>query len=299
MAASTRVEILKYKEIQTPNWRLLDNGAADEPDQLKPPPASTSGKKDSNRKSKGSKTAGNNNKSEAAAAKSTDSNNKKTAKEAEMAMITKELAELAASAATTASSVIDDISDSAYELLHSMAEADERKQWASAVNIATSRKSRRLAEASSGYNTPDPMSPGSAVDTLEMQGGTRPSSPEAASTEPSTPTAASIRNRRRTSSVTKVRDRNPSEDQTLLSRCPTPQEDIAPWEPKLFPLSENDYQEMLADMPRGYELGPVTVEPAANAEVNSATSRRESLEENDEGKFVQSVFFILSYTIRF
>ena len=87
---------------------------------------------------------------------------------------------------------------------------------------------------SSGCNTPDPLSPSMVekVDTLEVN--TRPSTP----TDSSTPInadgsvaahiAASIRNRRRTSSATKSRDRNLSEDcasatsTAAHSRCTTP-----------------------------------------------------------------------------
>ena len=77
-----------------------------------------------------------------------------------------------------------------------------------------------------------------------------------------------------------------------VSRCPTPQ-DIPPWETRKFPLDENEFNEMLEDMPKGYEQGPVTVEPAANAEVNSAVSRRESLEdENEEGNWNSTLFKI-------
>ena len=65
-----------------------------------------------------------------------------------------------------------------------------------------------------------------------------------------------FRHRRRTSSATKSRDRNPSED-TQSSRCTTPvvidsiQEEIIPFEPRRFPLTDTEYNIMLEDMPEG------------------------------------------------
>ena len=88
---------------------------------------------------------------------------------------------------------------------------------------------------SSGCNTPDPLSPSMVekVDTLEVN--TRPSTPTDNSIQVNTDVAvtpniaASIKNRRRTSSATKSRDRNPSEDASVSasstaahSRCTTP-----------------------------------------------------------------------------
>merc|ERR1719210_2493372 len=86
------------------------------------------------------------------------------------------------------------------------------------------RSHRRInsqAEASSGGNTPDPMSP-CQVDSVEV--ATRPSTPDETTTPVGTPNsgAATIKGRRRTSSTTiKSRDRNPSED-APSSRCTTP-----------------------------------------------------------------------------
>ena len=88
---------------------------------------------------------------------------------------------------------------------------------------------------SSGCNTPDPLSPSMVekVDTLEVN--TRPSTPTENTVQVNSDTtvaaniAASIKNRRRTSSATKSRDRNPSEDASVSasstaahSRCTTP-----------------------------------------------------------------------------
>ena len=94
------------------------------------------------------------------------------------------------------------------------------------------------------------------VDSVEVN--TRPSTPD----ELSTPNA--IKNRRRTSSITlKPRDRNPSEDSP---RCPTPgtsgsefsvplpyYPQIDPYEPRKFPIPDDEYTLMCEEMPSGFD----------------------------------------------
>lgn len=269
IAASTRVEKLKYKEILTPTWRLIDEDPFDWPKPVSTPkPTPIKPKANFNK----------------------DSKDKEKEKESMVTTVTAAMAEVAASAATTIDDLrnMEDISDLNYEVRHSKAEVEEQKRWtkplkaltsassSSSSNTANRSRSRRQgshAEASSGCNTPDPLSPGTVerVDTLEVT--TRPSTPvnDESPTLMSTPTsnnAASIRNRRRTSSATKSRDRNPSED-TQSSRCTTPSgveqlqqqqqsqhEYVAPFEARQFPLSEEDYNFMLEDMPSGHECPP-------------------------------------------
>merc|ERR1719188_422708 len=101
---------------------------------------------------------------------------------------------------------------------------DSRSSEVAAAPAAAASAAQTAASASaSGENTPaGPLSPGAVVDTLEV--ATRPSTPEGGGggggEESPGGTPGSIRNRRRTSSATKSRDRNPSEDQP--SRCATP-----------------------------------------------------------------------------
>merc|ERR1719273_2284500 len=266
IAASARVEIIKYKEIDTPRWRVVDEDIS-VPVPLPPsatPTTPTVKKQKPGRKAKNSK------------------NNKSS----EPTLVTAAMAEAAASAATTAAeynSVHEDISESVYQLRHSRAEVDEKKRYSTPVRIVgmgsganRNRSHRRLnsqAEASSGCNTPDPMSP-SQVDSVEV--ATRPSTPDEATVTPTgTPgnSAASIKGRRRTSSTTvKSRDRNPSED-AQSSRCTTPgitepqqqsqqqattflQPQLYPWvdpfESRKFPLTDEDYTAMLEEMPTGF-----------------------------------------------
>ena len=239
IAAATRVERIKYKEILTPTWR-------------------TTVEADDEREGETSTTT------------------------------TKTAAE------------VEDIAEHVYEARHAKAEQEEKRRWqlplwksSGGQRSRSRRQDSCRTEASSGCNTPDPLSPGMVekVDSLEVN--TRPSTPvnpppgseensnSAPGTAektpqhsaPATPLAAgSIRNRRRTSSATKSRERNPSED-TQSSRCTTPTQqeqqqqqqsqqqqqqqssshdggtDVPPFEPRNFPLAEEDYSKMLAEMP--------------------------------------------------
>ncbi len=279
IAASTRVEKLKYKEILTPTWRLIEdyNGGG-------PPPSNTpvteveKEKKPKTPQSKKSK--GKVNKVE-----------KKSEIESST-LVTAEMAEAAASAATTEaeySSHNEDISEVAYEVRHSKAEVEEQKRWSKPLKVigmgsTTNRnrsQKRQNSQADSGCNTPDPMSP-SQVDSVEVN--TRPSTPD--ETPTSTPNAASIKNRRRTSSTTiKSRDRNPSED-AQSSRCTTPgtmeqlllpppasyHPIVEPFEPRKFPLSEEEYTIMAEEMPSGFDqLSDVPIDPVAGTEAGDQT----------------------------
>ena len=262
---------------------------------------------------------------------STTSANKKV----ESNLISAEMAEVAASAAMTEAELanFEDISLSSYEARHYKAEVEEQKRWSQPLKVIgmgsgtnRNRSSRRQnSQADSGCNTPDPMSPGNKkhilkyliqqcqyllfsgsvekVDSVEVN--TRPSTPD----ELSTPNA--IKNRRRTSSITlKPRDRNPSEDSP---RCPTPgtsgsefsaplpmYPQIDPYEPRKFPISDEDYTLMCEEMPSGFDTvstsegggqpceeleEPISLEnvPAASVASTSnpvASSRRASSQES-------------------
>ena len=110
-----------------------------------------------------------------------------------------------------------------------------QRQDSRSSNIEKSKGFDAGGSLSSGCNTPDPLSPSMVekVDTLEVN--TRPSTPTENTVQVNSDTtvaaniAASIKNRRRTSSATRSRDRNPSEDASVSasstaahSRCTTP-----------------------------------------------------------------------------
>ncbi len=264
MAASTRVEKLQYKEILTPTWRILDDeDCADLKEEEK---------------------------------------------------------------------FAEDISQSMYETRHAKAELEEQRRWQLPLWKSSggqrSRASRRQdssscrTEASSGCNTPDPLSPG-MVESLEVT--TRPSTPvggsstnapataagggEVSEQQVSSEKAASIRNRRRTSSAAKSRDRNPSEDASQNSRCttPTPQDqqqvvevEVLPFESRSFPLDQQEYEGMVAEMPveerpseetvtlptpaapSNAEANPSLLTPVRTAGAACTSSRNSSSAEEDE-----------------
>ena len=207
----------------------------------------------------------------------------------------------------------EEISFEIFEARHAKAELEEQRRWQTPLYKTTggqrSRSHRRQDSrtqevgAGSGYNTPDnPLSPGMVerVDTLEVN--TRPSTPTedllnsaagSGASLPTTPTmAASIRNRRRTSSATKSRDRNPSEDTQASSRCTTPTGttaaagagassgagasqpasefaepslEVNPFDDRAFPLTDEDYQSMLEDMPNGHDVPAIGEDPNSSS----------------------------------
>merc|ERR1719318_386461 len=286
MAATTRVEKLQYKEIQTPSWKEVDETNT----AVNSPPVA---------QKKGPVKVEDNIKPESA-----DDDD------------------------------FEDISDLMFKLMHAKAEEEERVRWATPLgrvhggqrgNHGVGRgRARRLdscrTEASSGANTPNPLSP-EALDRVEdIVVATRPSTPQPESAEltpstpgvptpmsdassavtPATPSVsagtpltpgsvpssatpstntptssvptssvpnlmpptpltsipASLRGRRRTSSQTKSRDRNLSEasqHSQESSRSTSPWTEVEdrvetmPWEPRVFPLSEEEAKELEVD----------------------------------------------------
>jgi len=320
MAATTRVEKLQYKEIQTPSWKEVDEASISA--NLKPSAEKEPGKQETGQEN-----------------------------------IEEEF---------------EDISDLMFKLMHAKAEEEERVRWATPLgrvhggqrgNHGVGRgRARRLdscrTEASSGANTPNPLSP-EAFDRVEdIVVGTRPSTPQPDSSDitpstgvhtpstglptpntgvPTTPTTvlntpntgppstpqsetpnslvttpstatpgpslmptpltsipASLRGRRRTSSQTKSRDRNLSEasqHSQESSRSTSPWTEVEervecqPWEPRVFPLSEEDLKELEAE--ERLMLPPSSQPPSqssatVSAETSRATSRSSSVEGGED-----------------
>ena len=230
MAATTRVERIKYKEILTPSWRETSFFKTDTDDKPEP--------------------------------EEVKQETVKEEKEETKVEQTKEIKEEVETKPTEEEDDFEDITELAYRLRHVKAEEEERVRWATPLgrthggqrghnqnSSGRSGRGRRLdscrTEASSGANTPmGPLSPGAIEDIMVA---TRPSSPSGDHTPtvtspppppeltspasmaspPSTsslmPTPlssvpASVRGRRRTSSQTKSRDRNLSEASQESSR---------------------------------------------------------------------------------
>eukprot|EP00092_Neocalanus_flemingeri_P030138 GFUD01032716.1.p1 GENE.GFUD01032716.1~~GFUD01032716.1.p1 ORF type:complete len:959 (+),score=270.77 GFUD01032716.1:165-2879(+) len=345
MAATTRVEKLQYKEIQTPSWKEVDetNSTTTSPIvQMGPVKKSIDGQEPSDEDD------------------------------------------------------FEDISDLTFKLMHAKAEEEERVRWATPLGRVHGGqrghhgvgrgRARRLdscrTEASSGANTPNPLSP-EAIDRVEdIVVGTRPSTPQPESGEvtpslasglstpassahpavgtsgiltpvsdtsgtvspfvstatPLTPAAthfppapvpssataglisiantlstpissssvpnlmptpltsipASLRGRRRTSSQTKSRDRNLSEasqHSQESSRSTSPWTEVEdrvesmPWEPRTFPLSEEDAKELEAEerlmLPPSSQV-PSQSSATVSAETSRATSRVEAGEDSGD-----------------
>ena len=157
MAATTRVEKLQYKEIQTPSWKEVDE-------------TTTAGDPQPDAEKKGP------------------------------VIKTETGQEL------TEEDDHEDISELMFKLMHAKAEEEERVRWATPLgrahggqrgNHGVGRgRARRLdscrTEASSGANTPNPLSP-EALDRVEdIVVATRPSTPqpESGDVTPSTPTSS-------------------------------------------------------------------------------------------------------------
>ena len=223
MAATTRVERIKYKEILTPSWGETSFFKT-ETDQ----------------------------KSELEEVKKETVTDEKGETKVDQ---TKEKEDVAQTKPADEQDDFEDISDLAYRLRHVKAEEEERIRWATPLgrvhggqrghnqtSSGRSGRGRRLdscrTEASSGANTPlGPLSPEAIEDIMVA---TRPSSPSGDHTPtvtspppppdiaspasmasppsinalmptPLSSVPASVRGRRRTSSQTKSRDRNLSE----------------------------------------------------------------------------------------
>ncbi|KAI9553865.1 hypothetical protein GHT06_019135 [Daphnia sinensis] len=201
MAATTRVERLQYKEIQTPKWRTVDDE------------------------------------------------------------------ELAAGQEVLED--IEDVSEEACIARHDRSELEERRKFMSYLKqpSGVTRGRRRVdqidrldsrADQSSGANTPDPMSPvgskvtdGSMMDVdLPVEEGERVAADMP--TADGSLTASAIKERRRTASLTK-RDSSVWKFHDDNSGMSWEMEEafftVAPYEPRLFPLSDSVYEQLVEEMP--------------------------------------------------
>lgn len=223
MAATTRVERLQYKEIQTPKWRTVDDE------------------------------------------------------------------ELAAGQEVLED--IEDVSEEACVARHDRSELEERRKFMSYLKqpAGVTRGRRRVdqidrldsrADQSSGANTPDPMSPigskvtdGSMMDVdLPVEEGERVAADMP--TADGSLTASAIKERRRTASLTK-RDSSVwkfHDDNSGMSwEMEEPFFTVAPYEPRLFPLSDSVYDQLVEEMPP-----EAAVEELAPQEAGTRLNKREA-----------------------
>lgn len=150
----------------------------------------------------------------------------------------------------------EDLSEETISVRHDRCEQDEKKKFLSFIKLPQrvggggnrgSRRADSRAE-SSGANTPDPLSP--------MPHDS--SSAIASSVHLTTPNDCNLpvineKPRRRTVSQTRT---SPERDYPLISSTELP------WEPRLFPLSDETYVKMTLDMPEDHPFSTPTYMPA-------------------------------------
>ncbi|XP_015592058.1 KAT8 regulatory NSL complex subunit 1 isoform X2 [Cephus cinctus] len=152
---------------------------------------------------------------------------------------------------------IEDVSDEMIALRHERSEREENKRFMTYVNMPPQsriRHNRRAdSRADSGANTPDPMSPhasdfGGDVASPITSPPATPSILQDAEhhTDPNRPSALQNAFRRRTISSSRM-----ARDEMGTSFTEDENE-VLPYEPRIFPLSEEIYDKMLEVMPDGH-----------------------------------------------
>ncbi|XP_063703878.1 KAT8 regulatory NSL complex subunit 1 [Culicoides brevitarsis] len=156
----------------------------------------------------------------------------------------------------------EDISDEALMQMHERALLEERKKFAAVMKYPPGNRPRanRRTDShadSSGTNTPiNPTSPGPAA---TESGPPTPATPLEQDPDNSQTTINALhhtvnaltgkRERRRTSSM-KLKDGSAVDTR---SNTPELKETIPPYDQRIFPLPDHVFEEMLAEMPRGYK----------------------------------------------
>ncbi|XP_076248827.1 non-specific lethal 1 isoform X2 [Calliopsis andreniformis] len=151
----------------------------------------------------------------------------------------------------------EDMSDETIALRHERSEREENKRFMTYINMphqSRIRHSRRTdSRADSGANTPDPMSPHASDFGGDMMSPI--TSPPATPSQDSehqhnsdTHRSSALQNalRRRTTPTLRI-----GKDDTITS-ANEDENEILPYEPRVFPLSEEVYDKMLEVMPDGH-----------------------------------------------
>uniref|UniRef100_A0A336LIV6 CSON001314 protein n=1 Tax=Culicoides sonorensis TaxID=179676 RepID=A0A336LIV6_CULSO len=154
----------------------------------------------------------------------------------------------------------EDISDDVLIQMHERALVEERKKFASVLKYPPGNRPRinRRTDShadSSGTNTPiNPTSPGPAVESgppTPMEGQDPSDNSQIINALNHTVNALTGKRERRRTSSMKLKESSSAVD--TRSNTPELKEMIPPYEPRLFPLPEHVFEEMLADMPRGHK----------------------------------------------
>ncbi|XP_058822365.1 uncharacterized protein LOC131683961 [Topomyia yanbarensis] len=248
MAAANKVELLPYKEIVTPKWRIVgDNDESIDPDS------------ETIDASQLIKTASGNNNS------APDAGNKQSVSP-KPAIIppTEKVSDLTQSLSEGRFIVLpaideEDISDETILVKHDRALQDERKKFRTYMKFPWSRpRANRRTDSraeSSGANTPDPTSPAPPTPLVDIESNTSPACPstplmsldthELSETNVLNALNQSLnkKERRRTVSTKLVRE------EIQRSSSPDIKEVIPPYDSLQFPLPDDLYEEMVRTMP--------------------------------------------------
>ncbi|XP_014473264.1 PREDICTED: KAT8 regulatory NSL complex subunit 1 [Dinoponera quadriceps] len=153
----------------------------------------------------------------------------------------------------------EDISDETIALRHERSEREENKRFMTYINMPHQTRirhnQRRVdSRADSGANTPDPMSPhasdlsGDVISPI--------TSPPATPSQQDTEHPSSLDSHRPTALQNALRRRAMPASTLRLGRDDVAftedENEVPSYEPRIFPLSEEDYSEMLKAMPDGH-----------------------------------------------
>ncbi|KAL1394737.1 hypothetical protein pipiens_011742 [Culex pipiens pipiens] len=245
MAAANKVEILPYKEIATPKWRVVGDNEPEDPDSDKPLDTSSDDHLllDTSQLTK------------------TDSGNSSLTPPAPPVpppadSTHRSLSELIVLPALDE----EDISDETILVKHERALLDERKKFQTYMKFPWSRpRANRRTDSraeSSGANTPDPTSPAPPTPLAEMESNTSPACPSTPLVQQDSLelSESSVINALNQSLNKKERRRTVStkmvvKEEFRRSSTPDIKEIIPPYESLQFPLADDLYEEMVRTMP--------------------------------------------------
>ncbi|XP_058446354.1 uncharacterized protein LOC131427306 [Malaya genurostris] len=248
MAAANKVELLPYKEIVTPKWRIVD-----ENEESVDPDSETS--ETSQLTKTGS--SGDNAVPDVKPSETANSTLPLPTKPPAVSDLTQSLTE----GHLIVLPAIDeeDISEETILIKHDRALQDERKKFRTYMKFPWSRpRANRRTDSraeSSGANTPDPTSPAPPTPLVDIESNTSPACPstplmpldtqELSETNVLNALNQSLnkKERRRTVSTKIVRD------EIQRSTSPDIKEAVPPYESLQFPLPDDLYDEMIRTMP--------------------------------------------------
>lgn len=256
MAAANKVEILPYKEIATPKWRVVGDNEPEDPDAL-----DTTANSENNLlldTSQLTKTdSGNSSAGPSLTPPAPPPPPPPPAPPVTTADVTRSEGQLIVLPAIDD----EDISDETILVKHERALLDERKKFQTYMKFPWSRpRANRRTDSraeSSGANTPDPTSPAPPTPQAELESNTSPACPSTPLVQQDSLelSETSVINALNQSLNKKERRRTVStkmvvvKDEFRRSSTPDIKEVIAPYESLQFPLADDLYEEMVRTMP--------------------------------------------------